>query len=253
MVENCETCKGITNDGKFCSICGENLHQQRFTAKEVLYDVPNAVISFDRGLFRTFRMLSIRPGETVRKILAGLRIRYYKPLNFIFLMGVLYTLLFASFNIDGKIEQSTNDNSAFDDFLLTKSIQWQAFLLLIQIPVIALSSWFLFRKKGLYYGEHIVANSYMVGEVTLFPIIMFPLYLICNNTIVVDILNYVYLALILFYATFFYYDWLFERKGGISYILKCFGVVIISVLILAITFTPMMIILYKINVLIWGK
>lgn len=61
QVENCEICKGITNEGNFCSLCGENLRNKRYTVRDVLADLPNAVFNFDKILFNTFRTLAIHP------------------------------------------------------------------------------------------------------------------------------------------------------------------------------------------------
>ena len=45
---------------------------------------------------------------------------------------------------------------------------------LIMIPIYALITWGLFRKKGMNYAEHLVGNAYLSAQTTLISVVITP-------------------------------------------------------------------------------
>lgn len=240
------------NTSEFCPECGENQHPKRFSIGTVIGDVPNAIVNFERGLPYTIRELALRPGKTVRGYLAGARSRHYRPLNFVFLVGGLYTLFFSLANIQGVMgTDATSGMTEWELFIQEQSIQYQAFLLLMQLPFFALVSWLLFRKRGFYYGEHLVGNAFMVAEITLYQLLMFPLYSVFNHTAVVDVLNIIYLFFMMGYGIYMYYDWFYQRRGfGEAW--RCVLAVVLNIILVVITVDPLMILIFRINAALFG-
>ena len=57
----CPSCHAIVSTD-YCSKCGEYQHHQRFSFKKVIYDIPNAVMNFERGLLYTIRSMAVSRG-----------------------------------------------------------------------------------------------------------------------------------------------------------------------------------------------
>ncbi len=249
--QSCPACKRQTTTD-YCPHCGEFQHPKRFSLGTVLGDIPNAVVNFEKGLLHTIKSLVIRPGETLREYFAGARSKHYRPLNFVFLVGGLYTLLFSLANIQGVLTTANAQNtSEWDLFIEEQSLQYQAFLLLLQLPIFSLVTWLVFRKRKYYYGEHLIGNAYMVGEISIYQLIMFPLYMVLNNTAGVDVLNFLYLIFIIAYGFFLYYDWFFNRKG-FNEAWLCVLAVVLNIVLVVVSVEPLMILIFKIKTFLFG-
>lgn len=202
VITTCPACKR-ESPGMVCMHCGENLYPKRITMARILQSIPDVFFDIEHGIFYTARAFIKRPGTEIRNYFAGDRLKHYKPLKYITFIGGLYAFLFIKFDINnGKVE------SAFMEF----GEQWTSLILLLQFPLIALTTWLLYRKRKFTYGEHLVANAFIIGECSLFNIILFPVYMMLNGTYGVDVLQTVYLFFILGYYTFSFYDWFYERK-----------------------------------------
>jgi len=248
----CPSC-GIENRTDFCPACGEYQHPERFSFGKVIADVPNAVVNFERGLPYSIRSLAVHPGATVKEYLGGARSRHYRPLNFVFLVGGLYTLLFSLADIQGVMAPINEQTaSKWEVFIQEQSLQYQAFLILFQLPFFSLVSWLLFRKRGFFYGEHLIGNAYMVGEISIFQLVMFPFYAWMNNSVGVDILNFVYLLFMMSYAFFMYYDWFYNRKG-FNEAWLCVLAVVLNIIVVMVSVEPLMIVIYKIKTFLFGE
>jgi hypothetical protein len=202
VLTTCPACSQ-QSAGVVCMHCGESLYPKRITFPRLLQSIPDVFFDVERGLFYTARTFIKRPGTEISRYFSGDRLKHYKPLKYITFIGGLYAFLFIKFDINnGKQE------SAFIEF----GEQWTSLILLLQFPLIAFTTWLFYRKRKYTYGEHLVANAFLIGECSLFNIILFPLYLILNGTSGVDILQTIYVFFILGYYTFSFYDWLYGRK-----------------------------------------
>jgi hypothetical protein len=222
----CPACH-LESAGKVCMHCGENLYPKRITMASILKSIPDVFFDIEHGLFYTARTFIRRPGKEIREYFAGDRLKHYKPLKYITFIGGLYAFLFIKFDIDNGVEKSP-----FYEF----GDQWTSLILLLQFPLIALTTWLLFRKRKYTYGEHLVANAFIIGECSLFNIILFPLYLSFNGTFGVDILQTIYIFFILGYYSFSFYDWFYERQSKRGLAISIAFVFCLFIMILIYTF-----------------
>jgi len=213
--------------GNICMHCGENLYPRRLNVATMVHEVPDIFFNLDRGLFYTMRNFLFHPGRMIKRYFAGDRSRHYKPLKYITFIGGLTALLYARFVFtDGKPQ------SGFEAF----GTQWTSLILLLQVPLIALTTWLLFRKKQHTYGEHLVANAYIIAEVSLFNIALFPLYYLLDGTSNIAIAQGIYSLSILFYYSFVFYDWFYDRKGTEGKILSFIFVFVLFIMVIIFTF-----------------
>ncbi len=116
---NCKNCNTEINS-KFCPECGQPARLKRIDGKYIIHEIVN-VFYFERGLLYTIRKLITSPGQAVRNYLTENRSRLVKPIIFILLTSLIYTLTIRMFSIeDGYLVlEGDGPNSA-----LSKITEW---------------------------------------------------------------------------------------------------------------------------------
>ena len=240
IITQCPACKKESG-GKICMHCGEILYTKRITFIRLLQSIPDVFFDVETGLFYTARTFLTRPGTEIKEYFAGDRAKHYKPLKFILFIGGLYTFLFVKFDINNGQQQT-----GFEQF----GLQWNSVILLFQFPLIALTTWILYRKRKYTYGEHLVANAYIIAEVSIFNIVLFPLYYMLNGTSGINVLQLFYLLFILAYYPYAFYDWFYDRKTKRGLFISIAFVVILFIAIMIFTYILQLILYYLFNQ--WG-
>ncbi len=102
-LEYCKKCQ-TTLSGKYCSNCGNPKELKRFDKRYIITEI-GSVLNFDRGILFTIKELLIRPGENVRKFISESRSRLVKPVIFIIITSLIYSLINYFFQIeDGYVQ-----------------------------------------------------------------------------------------------------------------------------------------------------
>jgi len=101
-MDNCKNCTTAIT-GKYCSNCGQPAQLKRIDAHYILHEIEH-VLHFERGILYTMRELLLQPGKNIRAYLSENRSRLVKPILFIVMSSVIYTLVSHFFHIeDGYI------------------------------------------------------------------------------------------------------------------------------------------------------
>lgn len=98
MVNNCPHCYQIV-EGHFCSNCGQPTELKRIDGRYIRDEI-SSVFNFDKGLLLTIKELLIRPGKSVRQFLTADRHRLVKPILFILITSLIYTIINNYFHIE---------------------------------------------------------------------------------------------------------------------------------------------------------
>lgn len=238
----CPAC-GTDNRGKLCNHCGEQLHPKRITFYNMMHDIPDVFFDIDHGLFYSIRTFLTRPGKEIRNYFAGDRKKHYKPLKFVLLIGGFTAFLFSRFQFSNG-----NPKTGFEEFGTT----WNTLFLLLQLPMIAFFTWLFFKKRKYTFGEHLIANAYLIAEVSLFNIMLFPLYYILDGKpdIIYAFGSY-YLSIIIYYS-YAFYDWFYQRKGSEGLIVSIVFVFLLFVIIMVVSFFLQAILYYSFTSLGWA-
>ncbi len=237
----CPSCNNIS-EGLVCKHCGENLWPKRITFFSILKDIPDVFFDVDRGLFYTIRTFLLRPGKEIRKYFAGDRIRHYKPLKFVLFIGGFAAFLYAKFQFNNGEPQPV---------ILQFGNNWTSLIMLVQFPILALFTWLIFHKRKYTYGEHLIGNAYIIGEVLLFKIALFPMFYYFNGSPSFDYAEGLYLLSIIFYYSFAYYDWFYQRKGSEGLIVSIVFVFLLFIVIQVFTYLLQVILYYSFLKLGW--
>ncbi|WP_233138181.1 DUF3667 domain-containing protein [Mucilaginibacter sp. MD40] len=83
----------------YCPQCGQPAKLKRIDAHYIQHEVLH-VLHFEKGIFYTIRELLIRPGRSVHIFMAENRSRLIKPVLFITLSSLLYTIISHFFHIE---------------------------------------------------------------------------------------------------------------------------------------------------------
>ena len=95
---NCKNC-ATEIDSNYCSNCGHPKHLKRIDRHYIVHEIEH-VLHFERGLLYTIRELTTNPGQNIRNYFTENRSRLVKPIIFIIITSLIYTLLNHFFNIE---------------------------------------------------------------------------------------------------------------------------------------------------------
>lgn len=96
-------CKSCSTElsGKYCSHCGQPAHTKRIDGHYIKHEIEH-VLHFEKGILFTVAELLFRPGQNVRRFLNEDRSKLVKPIIFIVITSLIYTLLSHFFHIEGS-------------------------------------------------------------------------------------------------------------------------------------------------------
>ncbi|MFV0536124.1 MAG: DUF3667 domain-containing protein [Dysgonomonas sp.] len=164
MNKNCKNC-GEVAQYNYCSNCGQSTGTGRINFHYLSHEIQHSVLHVDRGIIYTVKELLTRPGYTIKNYLEGKRVNYFKPFAFIVILGTIYGLVAHFFNAYPEKEIVPNDVDVAEYYTII--IEWMyghySLVMLGLTPIVALSSYLVFRKSVYNYFEHLVIYSYIVG------------------------------------------------------------------------------------------
>lgn len=163
-----------------------------------------AVLNFEKGLPFTIWQFAIYPGKAAQAYLFGDRPKFMDPVKFTVLAVAIgmYILINLMTDINNSFEElvATEDEKIKANFAYLGTLfKYYNLFLFLNIPIYAIMTKLLFKKKELYFAEHIAINAYLYAVATyaLVFLIVFP------NSWVMITMN-VYLVIISVYIIWAY-------------------------------------------------
>lgn len=111
---NCKNCSTEVTQN-YCPNCGQPVKLKRIDGKYIIHEIKH-ILNFERGILFTVKELLLRPGENVRTFISENRIRLVKPIVFIIVTSLIYSLINHFFHIEDsyvkfvETKQSTTGN-----------------------------------------------------------------------------------------------------------------------------------------------
>lgn len=100
---NCKNCNFEVNS-KFCPNCGQPTNLKRIDGHYIIHEIEH-VLHFERGILYTIRELALNPGQSIRNYLSENRSRLVKPIIFIIITSLIYSLSINFFHVeDGYVK-----------------------------------------------------------------------------------------------------------------------------------------------------
>lgn len=189
-VENKNICKNCNspNINNYCIDCGQKVYNERFTIKSFFVDLLDA-LNLERGFFFTSKMLFISPGKVINDYLGGKTKSYINPLKYLLIIGSIYAFLILWLKIFDVGMESIAVQGNSEKVAIIQN-QWLGFykkiinlIPILLIPFISIATKWFYKSKGLFYGEHLIVNSFIFLQIFLITILLTPLVLIFPSTI----------------------------------------------------------------------
>ncbi len=229
-IKYCPNC-GSGSIDSYCSACGQKIYHKRFTFRGY-FEVIGDAFNIERGFLHTLLGLIRNPGKVVNDYLYGKTKSYFNPLNYILIIAGIYAFLVLSLNIlDSSISSTNqmlqNENMQASPEALELQKRWVEtvkkyinFIPLLMIPFASLFSKWYYHRRKLYYGEHLILNTFIFAQSILISIVVAPLVLVIPGMLkIYPLINF---SLTLLYFTYALFS-IFKR----SVIKAFFGALII--------------------------
>lgn len=158
---NCKNCNGEINS-KFCPNCGQPTTLKRIDGKYIIHEIEH-VLHFERGILYTIRELVTNPGKNIRNYLSENRSRLVKPIIFIILTSLIYTLISHFFHIEDEyVKHQGLEKSAIGKILKWIQANYGYASILTGIFI---ATWLkvFFKKYGYNFFEMLIMLCFVQG------------------------------------------------------------------------------------------
>jgi hypothetical protein len=169
--------------GDYCHACGQPFRLVRITLATLARELA-ARMSFERGLFRTFKEMTLRPGTMIRNYLRGQRRSYVNPVTYLLFATGASLLAYQLYkhqvielmeaqlgNIPANPLLSPDQTEAYTEIMMrvTQQTSWTA--LILTIPLALLIRLF-FHRSGINLAESVVFSLFTLGHAVLLHLIL---------------------------------------------------------------------------------
>jgi len=164
----CDNC-GAPLAGEYCGACGQR-RARRLDAARVLREGLGQVLDADNAWWTTLRELTLRPGPTVRRYVAGERKRFVNPILYMLSAATVFLVVFKGLGIDiGSVQGATADEAANLGFLMGAI----GYLVLIGALPVAWAMTLVLRQQTT--GELYVLLVYGYAQIALLQSLLYAL------------------------------------------------------------------------------
>ena len=159
-------CKKCNSEfqGNYCPNCGHPQKLEKINGRYILSEI-TSVLNFQKGIFYTIKELLIRPGQNVRTFISEDRNRLVKPIMFILITSVAYTILVNLFHFEDSYASYNFDY--LQGSSLRVIFQWIAehygYSNIIMAVFIAVWIKVLFRKYNYNFYEILILLCFVMG------------------------------------------------------------------------------------------
>lgn len=161
---NCKNCNNEVNED-YCPKCGQPSKLKRIDGRYIIHEIEH-VLHFEKGMLFTVRELLTNAGESVRYFVEDNRTRLVKPITFIIVTSLIYTIVTHFFHIDEffikyDASKGTDKRSFF------KILDWlkanYGYLNILSGALTAIWLKIFFKKYGYNFFELLVLLCYVTG------------------------------------------------------------------------------------------
>jgi hypothetical protein len=160
-LNHCKTCN-IEINGNYCLNCGQAFELKRIDRAYVLSEI-GSVINFDKGILYTIRELLIRPGTTIKNFIENDRNRLVKPLIFIIISSLIYTIFKEVFNFEDGYVKYIDTKKTTVTILMDWIQNNYGYANILMGIFIAFWTKLLFKKYKYNFYEMLIVLCFVIG------------------------------------------------------------------------------------------
>ncbi len=207
---NCKNCTHKIH-GNFCSHCGQAVKLKRIDGHFIVHEIEH-VLHFEKGFLFTMRELLLRPGASVKEYVTENRSRLVKPIIFIIVTSLIYTLIAHLFHVE-KVASNIGTNISSTELAISNWVHSHyGYANIIMGFFIACWLRIFFRKHDVNFFEILILLCFVMGVGMLFiavPVLIYGLTGFNLNTLF-GVIIFVYLAWAI--------GQFFDQKSKLSYV-----------------------------------
>jgi hypothetical protein len=215
----------------------------------VLHEFFHTITHTDKGVFPLAKNLVTRPGTLAKDLVEGRRKKHFNLFQYLVIILAITTFLMVKFNfmersmdaVNSGLGNSMTDRVAQFQKQLANAIQkYYNLLMFLMLPVSALVSWLLLRKRKYNYAEHLVFHAVVAAANTTVVLFILPVFGIYSSLAFSTFMFLGLMLLIIFYTMayrqFFGFSWgksigITIAVYAITYILQVMLTSVISVIL----------------------
>lgn len=228
MAETCHNCSALIT-GNFCINCGQKKYK-RIDKKYIWDELQYTLFHTNKGFLYSIKKILSNPGKTAMEFINGNRVNHYKPILLVFILSgiatfISYKLLKLKEVMNDYFTQKNINSNQMGDFMNFLS-SYTSIIMLLMIPLFALTTWIAFKKWGHNYYEHLVMNAYILSFYTLISIIfIYPvMYIFRHSPNVFFLITQISILLVPFILFWFFKEF-YKNKPIKSIVLKVLAVI----------------------------
>jgi len=158
LCTNCQT----HIDQNYCPNCGQAVQQKRIDRHYIQHEIEH-VLHFEKGIFYTVRELLLRPGQNVREFISGNRSRLVKPIIFIIVTSLVYTVINHFFHVDDGYVSFSSDKATSTTAISDWVRSHYGYANIVMGIFIALWLKLFFSKSGYNFFETLILLCFVMG------------------------------------------------------------------------------------------
>ncbi len=222
----CKNCNTEIHQ-KYCPECGQPANLKRIDGKYIIHEIQH-VLHFERGILFTIRELIVNPGQNIKNYLTENRSRLVKPVIFIIITSLIYTLCNHFFHLeDGYVQYLDNKKSTTTTIF--KWIQGHYGYANIMMGIfIALWTRLFFKKYDYNFFEILILLCFVMG----ISMLVYSVFGIIQGLSHIDVMQ------IAGIVGFIYTTWAigsFFGKGKLSHYVKAFFAYLLGMITFTLT------------------
>jgi hypothetical protein len=146
----------------YCPNCGQALILKRIDGHYISHEIEH-VLHFERGILYTIKGLLTNPGQNIRDFITDNRNRLVKPIIFIIVTSLFYTICNHIFHFEDHYINFTDDKKSAYTLIFTWIQEHYGYANLIIGVCIALWVQLFFRKYKFNFFEILILLCFVMG------------------------------------------------------------------------------------------
>lgn len=218
----CKSCQSsINSSDKYCQNCGGKVINERLTLKSIWQEFVGPFFSWDNNFNTTTKALVTKPDDVLLAFVSGARKKYFKPFPFLILYSTISLLFYKLFPVEmfqsfekgleyGASQHTDDVQNILNSKELTSQFSatfynYYNFIIVLSVPIVALTSFLTFKKYRHNYSEHLIFQSYIQSFIGYLSMLI--------NIIAITMLNMelITVSSITILLTLIYLNWVFYK------------------------------------------
>lgn len=158
---DCKFCNTVVNLN-YCANCGQAVRLKRINGHYIMHEIVH-VLHFEKGILYTIRELLVKPGESVKHFVTEDRSRLVKPVIFIIITSLIYTLVNHFFHIEDAYVKFDGDKGSATGKIFKWIQNHYGYANIIMGVFIAFWLELLFRQYGYNFFEILILLCFVLG------------------------------------------------------------------------------------------